>query len=133
PLPVEAVSPSRPARSRRRLVAALLLLVLLPLMAYLVFLRSTPDAPHVAAQHEAVPGEAIAPPPSLPPLPHAAEAPPTPPRTQTPVREQTAPSSLKVVESGVGLRLVGTLLEGEGGRFRSGQRVTFATRVLGGG
>lgn len=133
PLPVEAVSPSRPARSRAWLVASLFLLVVLPLMAYLIFLRSTPEATPIAARHGPVPGEAIAPPASLPPPPQAAEAPRTPPRTQTPVREQTAPSSLEVAESGVGLRLVGTRLEGEGDRFRSGQRVTFATRVLGGG
>ena len=120
PLPVEVVSPSRPAQSGRWLVASLLLLVLLPLMAYLVIPRSAPDAPPAVARHGPVPRE-------------AAEAPRTAPRTQTPVREQTAPSSLSVAESGVGLRLVGTRLEGEGDRFRSGQRVTFATRVLGGG
>jgi len=129
PLPVEAVAPSRPARSWRWLVASLLILVLLLLMAYLVVLKSIPAPPPVAARHEPVPGEAIAPPPSLPPPPQAAEAPRTPPSTQTPV----AASSLEVAESGVGLRLVGTRLEGEGDRFRSGQRVTFATRVLGGG
>jgi hypothetical protein len=132
PLPVEAVSPSRPARSRRWLVASLFLPVLLPLMAYLLFSRSTPHAPPVAARHEPAPREAIAPPPSLPRSPQAAEAPRTPPRTQTPLREQTAPSDLEVAESGVGLRLVGARLEGEGDHFRSGQRVTFATRVLGG-
>jgi Helix-turn-helix domain/Protein of unknown function (DUF2914) len=125
PLLVEAVSPSLPARSRRWLMASLLLLVLLPLMAYLF--------PPVATRHAPVPQEAVAPPPSRPPPPQAAEAPRTPPRTPTPTREQTAPSSLEVAESGVGLRLVGTRLEGEGDRFRSGQRVTFATRVLGGG
>jgi hypothetical protein len=134
PLPVEAISPSRPARSRRWPVAALLLVVLLPLMAYLVFSRSKPDPPPMAARHAPVPAEAIAPPPSRPPPPEAAEAPRTPPRQPTPVLEQAAASSsLKVAESGVGLRLVGTRLEGEGDRFRSGQRVTFATRVLGGG
>ena len=37
-----------------------------------------------------------------------------------------------MAESGVGLRLDGTRLQGAGDRFRSGQRVTFATRVLGG-
>jgi len=133
PLPVEAVSPSRPARSRRWPVTSLFLFVLLPLMAYLVFLKSTPDAPPVAAQRETVPGEAVAPPPSQPRSPQAADAPRPPLRTQTPVRGQTAPSSLTVAESGVGLRLVGTRLEGEGDHFRPGQRVTFATRVLGGG
>jgi transcriptional regulator with XRE-family HTH domain len=117
PLPAEVVAPSRPARSRRWLMTSLLLLVLLPLMAYLVvFFSRSPDSPPVAARHEPVPRETIA-----------------PPDTQTPVREQTAPSSLKVAESGLGLRLVGTRLEGEGNRFRSGQRVTFETRVLGGG
>ncbi|HET6373618.1 MAG TPA: DUF2914 domain-containing protein, partial [Candidatus Polarisedimenticolia bacterium] len=133
PLPVEDVSPSRPGRSQWWLVASLGLLVLLPLMAYLLFIKSMPGAPPVAARHEPVPEKAIPLPPSLPPAPQAAEAPRTPPRTQTPVREQTAPSSLEVAESGVGLRLVGTRLEGDGDRFRSGQRVTFATRVLGGG
>ena len=131
PLPVEPASPSLPARSRRWLVAALLLLVLLPFMAYLGS-RSTPDAPRVPARHEPVSGEAIASPSSRPPPPQAVEAPRPAPRTPTPVRELAA-SSLKVVESGVGLRVVGTRLEGEGDRFRSGQRVTFATRVLGGG
>ena len=120
PLPVEAVSLFRPAQSTRWLVASLLFLVLLPLMAYLVFLRSKPDAPRAVVQRESVPGE-------------AAEAARAAPRTQTPVRGQTAPSSLRVAESGVGLRLVGSRLEGEGDHFRSGQRVTFATRVLGGG
>lgn len=132
PLPVEAVSPSRHARSRWWPAASLLLLVLAPLLAYLVFLRSTPDPPSVAARHETAPRVAIVPPPSLPPPPQTAEAPRTPPRVQMPVREQAAPSSLRVAESGVGLRLVGTRLEGEGDRFRPGQRVTFATRVLGG-
>ena len=132
-LPVEAVSPSRPGRSRWWLVASLTLLVSLLLTAYLLFMRPMPGAPPVAARHEPVPGKAIALPPSLPPPPQAAEAPRTPPRTQTPVREQTAPSSLVVAESGVGLRLVGKRLEGDGDRFRSGQRVTFVTRALGGG
>jgi hypothetical protein len=133
PLPVEAVSPSRPAPSRRWLVSSLLLITLLPLMAYLVLLRSRPDAPHVAAGHETLPREAIAPPPSQPPPSQAAEHPRFLPRTQMPVREPTTPSSLRIAESGIGLRLVGTRLEGEGDRFQSGQRVTFATRVLGGG
>ncbi|HEV8119605.1 MAG TPA: DUF2914 domain-containing protein [Candidatus Polarisedimenticolia bacterium] len=133
PLHVEVVSPSPPARTRRWPVASLLLLVLLPLMAYLVFSRSKPDPPPVATRHEPVPAKAMAPPSSLPPPPEAAEAARTPPRTQMPVPEPAAPSSLTVAESLVGLRLVGTRLEGEGDRFRSGQRVTFATRVLGGG
>jgi hypothetical protein len=132
PLPLEAVSSFRPARSRRWRVSSLLLLVLLPLMAYLAFLRSTRDPPSVAVRHEPVPEKAIAPPPSRPSPPQAAEAPRIPPLTPTPVREQAAPSSLEVAESGVGLRLVGARLEGEGNRFRSGQRVLFATRVLGG-
>jgi hypothetical protein len=126
PLPVEAVSTSRPARSRR-LVASLLLLALLPLMAYLVFFRSPP----VAARLDPVPAETIAPPPSRLP-PQVAGAPHLPLRTPLPLREQAEPPSLKVAESAVGLRLVGTRLEAEGDRFRSGQRVTFATRVLGG-
>jgi transcriptional regulator with XRE-family HTH domain len=132
PLPVEAVSPSPPAPSRQWLVEALLVLILLPFVVYLVFRRSTHDPPPVVARHEPVPAEVIAPPPSLPPPPEAAEAPDTRPRTRTPVRDPTA-SSLEVAESGVGLRLVGTRLEGEGDRFRPGQRVTFAMRVLGGG
>ena len=115
PASMEAASPSRPARSRRWLMASLLLPVLLPLMAYVVFMRPTPDPPPVAAGHEPVARETIAPP------------------TQPPVREAATPSSLKVAESGVGLRLVGTSLEGESDRFHAGQRVTFATRVLGGG
>jgi hypothetical protein len=106
-------------------------LVLLPFMGYFV-LRSTPDAPPVAARHEAVAGDVIAPPSSRPPPPRAAQAPGTAPRTPTLVRELAA-SSLKVVESGLGLRIVGTRLEGEGDHFRPGQRATFATRVLGGG
>jgi len=132
-LHVEAVSPSRSARSWRWPVASLLALVLLPLMAYLVVSRSKPEPPPVAARREPARAEPIAPPPPLPPAPQAAEASRTPPRTQTPVREPAAPSSLEVAESGVGLRLVGTRLEGEGDRFKSGQRVTFATRVTGGG
>ncbi len=131
PLPVEAVSTSRPERSRR-LVALLLVFALLPLMAYLVFFRSPPDPPPVTAQPKPAPAGAIAPPPSLPPVPQATEAPRTPPRTQPPVREQAAPPSLRVAESGVGLRLVGTRLEAESDQFRPGQRVTFAMRVLGG-
>jgi cytoskeleton protein RodZ len=133
PLPMEAVSPSRPAPSRRWLVSSLLLITLLPLMAYLVLSRSRPDAPHVAAGHEVLPRDTIAPPPSQPPPSQAAEHPRLLPRAQTPVREPTTPSSLRIAESGIGLRLVGTRLEGEGDRFQSGQRVTFATRVLGGG
>jgi len=125
PLRAEAVSPARPVRSRR-LLASLLLLALLPLMAYLLSLRSTPDAPPVAARHETVTAEAIAPPPS--PSARVTEA----PRTQPPVSEQSAPPSLRVTESGLGLRFVGTRVEAEGDRFRSGQRVTFAMRVLGG-
>ena len=115
PLPVDGVSPSRPARSRRWLVAALLAPVLLPLVAYVVFMRSTPDPPPVAAGHEPAPRETVAPP------------------AQPPVREPANPSPLRIAESAVGLRLVGTRLEGEGDRFHAGQRVTFATRVLGGG
>jgi hypothetical protein len=131
PLPVEAAPRPRPARSRRWLMASLLfLVVLLPLMAYFV-LRSTPGAPPVAARREPVAGDVIASPSSLPP-PRAAETPRAVPRTPTPVGEPAAPS-LKVAESGVGLRFVGTRLEVEGDHFRSGQRVTFATRVLGGG
>ena len=133
PLPMESVSPARPARSRRWLVASLLVLALLPLMAYLVFMRSTPDPLPVAARHEAVPGETVAPPPTRPPPLRVAEPPSVLPHAQTPVREPATSSSLRVAESAVGLRLVGTSLEGEGDRFHAGQRVTFATRVLGGG
>jgi transcriptional regulator with XRE-family HTH domain len=120
-LPVEAVSPSRPMLSLWWPGAALLLLVLLPLMAYFFFSRSAPDSPPVAARSIA---------------PQAVEAPYNtphdPPRALPPGREQATPSSLEVAESGIGLRLVGTRLEGEGDRFVAGQRVTFATRVLGG-
>jgi hypothetical protein len=123
---------SRPARSQLWLGAALVLFVL-PLLAYLVFSRSTADPPDVPDQHELVPRKAIAPPPAPAQLPQAVEVPRSPPRTPPPVREQVRPSALEVAESGVGLRLVGTRLEGEGDRFLAGQRVTFATRVFGGG
>ena len=140
----EVVSPSRPAPSRWWPGASLLLLVLLPLAAYLVFWSKTPEPSRVAAGDETPPNKITAPPPS-PPQPHEAVADPqaaTVPqataasheaaRTPSPVRGQATPSSLEVAESGVGLRLVGTRLEGEGDRFKPGQRVTFATRVLGG-
>lgn len=132
PLPMEAVSPSRPARSHRWLVASLLLLVLVPVMGYVVSSMLTPDEPPVAARQEPAPREAIAPPPSRPQPPQAAEAPRPAPRALAPGREPTASSSLKVAESGVGLRLDEGRLEGQGDHFRSGQRVTFTTRVLGG-
>ena len=133
PRPVETVSPSRPARSIQWLPASLLLLVPLSILAYLVFVRSTPDPPRVATPHDSAQGETIAPPASLPQPPQAVEVPrAAPPRTPSPAREPAPPSSLRVAESGVGQRLVGTRLEGEGDRFRSGQRVTFATRILGG-
>jgi hypothetical protein len=131
PPSVETASPSRSARSRRGLVALLLFLVALPLMTYLVFVRSAPDPPPVAARHDP-PGKVIAPPPSRTQPPRPVDVPRTPPRTQSPVREQAPPSSLEVTESGIGLRLVGTRLERTGERFLPGQRVTFATRVLGG-
>jgi transcriptional regulator with XRE-family HTH domain len=130
PLPVSAASSFRPARSRRWVAAALFLLVLVPLTVYVVSLRSIREALPVAARYEPAPKEAIAPPPRPAP-PRAAPDPRIPP--PTPIREPTAPFSLEVAESAVGLRLVGTRMEGEGDRFRSGQRVTFATRVLGGG
>ena len=101
----EPVAPSRTAPSRWWPGAALALLVLLPLMAYFVFPRSAPDPPPVAAPPEPAVEKSIAP-PALPPE-----------------REQAAPASLEVAESGI---------EGEGDRFVAGQRVTFATRVLGG-
>lgn len=129
----QAVSPSSRVRSRRWLQAALLPLVLLPLVAWSVFRRSTPDSPPATARPQSVPGQAIAPPPSRTSLPRVAEAPRTPDRTESPQSDPSAPGSLKVAESGVGLRLVGTRLEGEGDRFRAGQRVTFATRIIGGG
>ena len=133
PLPLEAVSPTRPVRSRRWLLASLLLFVLLPPMAWLVFSGSTPGAPPAAVRREPAPAEPVAPPPSRPAPPRAAEPPRTPPRAEKPGGGPGAPVSLEVAESGVGLRLVGTRLEGEGDRFRPGQRVTFATRVVGGG
>jgi transcriptional regulator with XRE-family HTH domain len=120
---VETMALSPPARSRRWLVASLALLVLLPSLVYLV----------VKDKHEPAPGRAIASPPSLPQPPQAVEVPRSSPRTQPPGRELVTPSALEVTESGVGLRLVATRLEGEGDHFLSGQRVTFATRVLGGG
>lgn len=148
--PVETVSPSRPALPRWWPGAALLAVVLLPLAAYLVTskaARSTHDAAPVAVRQEPAAEKSIAPAPALPAPPKAAEGPqpgqaphdarPTPP----PEREQAsgrqgAPasrfSSLQVAESGVGLRIVGTRLEGEGDRFKAGQRVTYATRILGG-
>src|SRR5215510_14842078 len=58
PLPVETGTDSRPARSRRWLGAALIL-VLLPPLAYLVFSRSTAD-PDVPDPHELVPRRTIA-------------------------------------------------------------------------
>jgi transcriptional regulator with XRE-family HTH domain len=136
-LPVEeariAVQPTRsPARSGWWRVASVLLLVLLPLMAYVVFSRSKTDPPPIAAKPEPAPAQAVPPPPSLAPPPQAVEPPRTPPRTQVPARAKATPSSLTVAESGVGLRLVGTSVEGESDSFRPGQRVTFATRVLGG-
>src|SRR5262245_56343082 len=139
PLPVQTVTPPGPARSRRWLGASLTLLVLLPPLACLVLSRSTRNPRNVPDQHELVPRGAIAPapshspPPAHPQPPQAVEVPRTPPRTPSPVREQATPSALDVAESGVGLRLVGTRLEGEGDRFLPGQRVTFTTRILGGG
>jgi len=143
-LSAEAVTPSRPAPSQWWPGVSLLLVVLLPLAAYLVFWRKTPEPSHVAAGRE-TPSQKVIAPPSSPPQPHeavevpraatvarAAEAPLDAPRTSSPVRGQAAPSSLEIAESGVGLRLVGARLEGEGDRFEPGQRVTFATRVLGG-
>ncbi|HYV17441.1 MAG TPA: DUF2914 domain-containing protein [Verrucomicrobiae bacterium] len=149
--PVEAVSPSRPALSRFWPGAALLAVVLLPLTAYLVSSkssRSTRALAPVAARQEPAVEKSIAPPPSLPPKvapgPQAVEPPPTaapqqappvPPERDQPGRRgsrSSTSSSLQVAESGVGLRIVGTRLEGEGDRFTAGQRVTFATRILGG-
>ncbi|HEV8201271.1 MAG TPA: DUF2914 domain-containing protein [Candidatus Polarisedimenticolia bacterium] len=130
--PVETVSPSRPAQMRWWPGAALLAVVLLPLTAYFVSSkssRSTRALAPVAARQEPAVEKSIAPPPSLPPKvapgPQAVEPPPTAARSST-------SSSLQVAESGVGLRIVGTRLEGEGDRFTAGQRVTFATRILGG-
>ncbi|HKQ97814.1 MAG TPA: DUF2914 domain-containing protein [Candidatus Polarisedimenticolia bacterium] len=122
----------RPVLSRRWVAAALFLLVLLPLMLYVVSLRSIREAPPVAARNEPVPGQPVAPPSPRAPAPQAEDLPRTPPTKPTSVHETGASSSLRVAESGVGLRLDGTRLEGVGDRFRSGQRVTFATRVLGG-
>lgn len=132
PPPTVAAVPVRSARSWRWVAAALFLLLLVPLTMYVVSVRSMREAPPVAAGSAPVPGEAIASEPPRPAPPQAADVPRTPPPARTPIREPTAPSSLEVAESGVGLRLVGTQLEGEGDRFRTGQRVTFATRVLGG-
>jgi len=149
--PVETVSPSRPALSRWWPGAALLAVVVLPLTAYFVSSRSsrsTPASAPVATRREPAVEKSVAPPRSLPPevapepqavqppqtaAPH--QAPPVLPEPDQPSRRSSRPStssSLKVAESGVGLRMVGTRLEGEGDRFTAGQRVTFATRILGG-
>jgi transcriptional regulator with XRE-family HTH domain len=133
PVPVETATLPRPARSPRWPGASLLLLVLLPALAYLVVSRSRPHAPVDPERHEPVPEKAVAPPPAPPQTPQAVEAPRSPLPTPSPGREPDTPSTLEVTESGVGLRVVGTRLEGEGDRFRPGQRVTFVTRVLGGG
>jgi hypothetical protein len=132
-LPVEAPARSRPARSRWWAGAALLLVVLLPALAYLVVSRSRPQPPDDPERHEQVPEKAVAPPPSVPQPPQAVEAPRSPLPAPSPEREPDTPSTLEVTESGVGLRVVGTRLEGEGDHFKPGQRVTFVTRVLGGG
>jgi transcriptional regulator with XRE-family HTH domain len=133
PLPVETATLARPARSRWWPGASLLLVVLLPSLAYLVVSRSRPRPPDVPEQHEQVPEEAVASPPSLPQPSQPVEVPGSPLPTPSPGREQGTPSALEVTESGVGLRLTGTRLAGEGDRFQPGQRVTFVTRVLGGG
>ena len=133
PPPVAAALPFRPARSRRWLAAALFLLLPLTIVVYVVSLQSRREAPPVADRSEPVPKEAGVPPSPRTSPPPAVPAPGTPPATATPIHEPRATSSLEVAESGVGLRLEGTRLQGEGDRFRSGQQVTFATRVLGGG
>ncbi|HET8945402.1 MAG TPA: DUF2914 domain-containing protein [Candidatus Polarisedimenticolia bacterium] len=141
----QTATPSRAARSLFGPGAALLLLVLLPAVAYLVSSRSRSDRSPVDPRPEQVPGKtmaappgdmaappkATAVPPSLPRPPQAVEAPRTPAPAPSPGEPATS-SSLEVAESGIGLRLVGGRLEGEGDRFHAGQRVTFATRVQGG-
>jgi transcriptional regulator with XRE-family HTH domain len=133
PVPVKNPALSRPARWQGWWPAAsVLLLVLLPSLAYLVVSRSRPHRPDDPERHEPAPGSPVAPPPSPSPSPRAVEVPRSPLPTPSPGRAKATPSSLEVTESGVGLRLIGTRLEGEGGRFQPGQRVTFATRVVGG-
>jgi hypothetical protein len=83
---------------------ALALLILLPLMAFFVFPRKALDPPPVVVRDEPA-VEKPSPPPVLPP-------------PREPAAAASAPASLEVAESGI-TRL-------------SGQRVTFATRVLGG-
>jgi transcriptional regulator with XRE-family HTH domain len=70
--------------------------------------------------------------PAVPPPPVVAE-PPSPPPSSAPVpRTADAGGELTVSEFGVGRRMVNLRLEGESDRFSPGDRVCFATRVVGG-
>jgi transcriptional regulator with XRE-family HTH domain len=69
-----------------------------------------------------------------PPLATPVESPvPPSPRPVKPILSRVPGGPLTVSEFGVGRRVVNSRLDGEGSLFAPGDRVSFATRVLGGG
>lgn len=78
-------------------------------------------APPVEIASEPVVSPAPTPPPSLPPTVRSAPQP-----------RPSAPGSLSVPEFGLGRRIVGSRVEGEGTEFGEGEVACFQTRVVGG-
>ena len=130
--PVEEVAPvpervPEPPAAKRRLAPILILGIVVVILVSYFGLRGKGDEPKIVAAAPApVVATPAAPPPEIPkPVARAA----VPASAPVPT---SAPSTLSVTEFGLGRRLVNGRIDEEADRFAPGERVNFATRVLGG-
>ena len=120
--PIAAAPPPARRRGLRFVTATAAGVAVIAAAAYLMSSRKPVEQPAPVAPPIELPKPTTPPAPAPPPLP-------------APVKPVAVPAfdgTLTVTESGVGLRVVNLRLEGESDHFPVGERVCFATRVLGG-
>jgi len=120
---------------KRRLVPALVVILLVAIASWMCLARR----PQVAPVPESHAPESQSPTPRPPERVPLEPAPPArvepkvaPPKKAAAPEHESAPAALSVTESGTGRRVLDSRLEGEGTEFAEGESVVFQTRVLGG-
>jgi len=135
--PTRVAAPPHRPNPTRRLVPALVVILLVAIASWMCLARRprvVPVSDSPAPQSQLLPPSPSPPEPApREPAPPARVAPkPTPPEKAAAPERERAPAALSVTESGTGRRVVDSRLEGEGTEFAEGEAVVFQTRVLGG-